>query len=148
MLGFLTLQEGHKSGSCLSEKVAGRPILDASPLSSRRPRLGALLNRVVGVGLMYLLFSIIEGVLRVTSVRGGGRQRGDEGGAALEQLDPGPDARLRPSQDQTSLAALACEIFLAFVDSCIVWWISFLGDGSEGGELERAGGGSFSQQCT
>ncbi|KAJ6663778.1 hypothetical protein lerEdw1_009857 [Lerista edwardsae] len=57
-----------------------------------KPRLGALLNRVVGVGLMYLLFSVIEGVLRVTS-------------------------------DQTSLAALACEIFLAFVDSCIVWWI-------------------------
>ncbi|XP_062996388.1 transmembrane protein 87A-like isoform X2 [Elgaria multicarinata webbii] len=30
-----------------------------------KPRLGALLNRVVGVGLMYLVFSIIEGVLRV-----------------------------------------------------------------------------------
>lgn len=35
-----------------------------------RPRLGALLNRVVGVGLMYLLFSIIEGILRVKSVSG------------------------------------------------------------------------------
>ncbi|XP_066495091.1 transmembrane protein 87A-like [Tiliqua scincoides] len=34
-----------------------------------KPRLGALLNRVVGVGLMYLLFSIIEGVLRVTSAQ-------------------------------------------------------------------------------
>ncbi|XP_054881905.1 transmembrane protein 87A-like isoform X2 [Poeciliopsis prolifica] len=30
-----------------------------------KPRLGALLHRVVGVGLLYLLFSIIEGVLRV-----------------------------------------------------------------------------------
>ncbi|XP_074927341.1 transmembrane protein 87A-like [Chelonoidis abingdonii] len=35
-----------------------------------KPRLGALLNRVVGVGLMYLLFSIIEGVLRVKSDQG------------------------------------------------------------------------------
>ncbi len=34
-----------------------------------RPRLGALLHRVVGVGLLYLLFSIIEGVLRVNTVR-------------------------------------------------------------------------------
>ncbi|XP_060131441.1 transmembrane protein 87A isoform X4 [Zootoca vivipara] len=57
-----------------------------------KPRLGALLNRVVGVGLMYLIFSIIEGVLRVKS-------------------------------EQTKAAALICEIFLAFVDSCIVWWI-------------------------
>ncbi|XP_060131439.1 transmembrane protein 87A isoform X2 [Zootoca vivipara] len=34
-----------------------------------KPRLGALLNRVVGVGLMYLIFSIIEGVLRVKSAQ-------------------------------------------------------------------------------
>ncbi|XP_074978738.1 transmembrane protein 87A isoform X3 [Caretta caretta] len=34
-----------------------------------KPRLGALLNRVVGVGLMYLLFSIIEGILRVKSAQ-------------------------------------------------------------------------------
>uniref|UniRef100_A0A8C5S437 Transmembrane protein 87A n=1 Tax=Laticauda laticaudata TaxID=8630 RepID=A0A8C5S437_LATLA len=34
-----------------------------------KPRLGALLNRVVGVGLMYLVFSIIEGVLRVKSAQ-------------------------------------------------------------------------------
>ncbi|KAL8219916.1 UNVERIFIED_CONTAM: hypothetical protein K2H54_036203 [Gekko kuhli] len=64
-----------------------------------KPRLGALLNRVVGVGLMYLLFSIIEGVLRVKS-----------------------------SQEQTNSTALICEIVLAFVDSCIVWWISFMKD--------------------
>ncbi|XP_067412874.1 transmembrane protein 87A-like isoform X1 [Emydura macquarii macquarii] len=57
-----------------------------------KPRLGALLNRVVGVGLMYLLFSIIEGVLRVKS-------------------------------EQGSTATLVCEMVLAFVDSCIVWWI-------------------------
>uniref|UniRef100_A0ABM5ERJ2 Transmembrane protein 87A-like isoform X1 n=1 Tax=Pogona vitticeps TaxID=103695 RepID=A0ABM5ERJ2_9SAUR len=57
-----------------------------------KPRLGALLNRVVGVGLMYLVFSIIEGILRVKS-------------------------------EQTNVATLVCEIVLAFVDSCIVWWI-------------------------
>ncbi|XP_065137029.1 transmembrane protein 87A isoform X3 [Paramisgurnus dabryanus] len=32
-----------------------------------KPRLGALLHRVVGVGLLYLVFSIIEGVLRVNT---------------------------------------------------------------------------------
>ncbi|XP_029699400.1 transmembrane protein 87A isoform X2 [Takifugu rubripes] len=32
-----------------------------------KPRLGALLHRVVGVGLLYLVFSIIEGILRVSS---------------------------------------------------------------------------------
>lgn len=36
-----------------------------------KPRLGALLHRVVGVGLLYLIFSIIEGILRVNSVKGG-----------------------------------------------------------------------------
>ncbi|XP_060743620.1 transmembrane protein 87A-like isoform X1 [Tachysurus vachellii] len=32
-----------------------------------KPRLGALLHRVVGVGLLYLGFSVVEGVLRVNS---------------------------------------------------------------------------------
>ncbi|KAK2913098.1 transmembrane protein 87A-like isoform X2 [Channa argus] len=32
-----------------------------------KPRLGALLHRVVGVGLLYLIFSIVEGVLRVNA---------------------------------------------------------------------------------
>ncbi|XP_071351996.1 transmembrane protein 87A isoform X2 [Trachinotus anak] len=32
-----------------------------------KPRLGALLHRVVGVGLLYLMFSIIEGILRVNA---------------------------------------------------------------------------------
>lgn len=35
---------------------------------SSRPRLGALLHRVVGVGLLYMLFSFIEGMLRVNAV--------------------------------------------------------------------------------
>lgn len=33
-----------------------------------RPRLGALLHRVVGVGMLYLMFSVIEGTLRVNTV--------------------------------------------------------------------------------
>ncbi|XP_068173962.1 transmembrane protein 87A-like isoform X2 [Antennarius striatus] len=34
-----------------------------------KPRLGALLHRVVGVGLLYLIFSNIEGILRVRSAK-------------------------------------------------------------------------------
>lgn len=56
-----------------------------------KPRLGALLHRVVGVGLLYLIFSIIEGVLRVNTH--GGHTR------------------------------LFCDIVMALIDSCIVWWI-------------------------
>ncbi|XP_078785910.1 transmembrane protein 87A isoform X2 [Oryzias latipes] len=32
-----------------------------------KPRLGALMHRVVGVGLLYLIFSVIEGILRVNA---------------------------------------------------------------------------------
>ncbi|MCJ8740126.1 hypothetical protein PDJAM_G00055390 [Pangasius djambal] len=35
-----------------------------------KPRLGALLHRVVGVGLLYLGFSVVEGVLRVNLEQG------------------------------------------------------------------------------
>ncbi|XP_033880464.1 transmembrane protein 87A-like isoform X2 [Acipenser ruthenus] len=34
-----------------------------------KPRLGALLHRVVGVGLVYLTFSVVEGVLRVNTAQ-------------------------------------------------------------------------------
>ncbi|XP_051535352.1 transmembrane protein 87A-like [Myxocyprinus asiaticus] len=57
-----------------------------------KPRLGALLHRVVGVGLLYLVFSIIEGVLRVNTEHGGSSR-------------------------------LLCDIVMALIDSCIVWWI-------------------------
>ncbi|XP_062242036.1 transmembrane protein 87A-like [Platichthys flesus] len=59
-----------------------------------KPRLGALLHRVVAVGLLYLMFSSVEGVLRVNADRG----------------------------DNNSSRVL-CDIVLAFTDSCIVWWI-------------------------
>lgn len=58
-----------------------------------KPRLGALLHRVVGVGLLYLIFSIIEGILRVNADRGDTSSR------------------------------FLCDIVLAFTDSCVVWWI-------------------------
>ncbi|XP_068441161.1 transmembrane protein 87A-like isoform X2 [Clinocottus analis] len=35
-----------------------------------KPRLGALLHRVVGVGLLYLVFSIVEGMLQVNGAEG------------------------------------------------------------------------------
>uniref|UniRef100_A0A8C2X592 Zgc:162698 n=1 Tax=Cyclopterus lumpus TaxID=8103 RepID=A0A8C2X592_CYCLU len=56
-----------------------------------KPRLGALLHRVVGVGLLYLIFSIVEGMLQVNAVS----------------------------------LLIVCDIVLAFIDSCVVWWISF-----------------------
>ncbi|XP_069029274.1 transmembrane protein 87A isoform X1 [Embiotoca jacksoni] len=59
-----------------------------------KPRLGALLHRVVGVGLIYLMFSIIEGILRVNADRGDNRS-----------------------------SRVLCDIVLAFTDSCVVWWI-------------------------
>lgn len=39
------------------------------PLSLCRPRLGTTVPRLGAVGLLYLLFSSVEGVLRVTGVR-------------------------------------------------------------------------------
>ncbi|XP_029922638.1 transmembrane protein 87A isoform X2 [Myripristis murdjan] len=57
-----------------------------------KPRLGALLHRVVGVGLLYLIFSIIEGILRVNA-------------------------------DQDDSSRILCDIVLALIDSCVVWWI-------------------------
>lgn len=60
-----------------------------------KPRLGALLHRVVGVSLLYLIFSIVEGILRVNTDRG----------------------------DSNNSSRLLCDIVLAFIDSCIVWWI-------------------------
>ncbi|XP_061916747.1 transmembrane protein 87A-like isoform X1 [Entelurus aequoreus] len=59
-----------------------------------KPRLGALLHRVVGVGLLYLMFSVVEGVLRVNADRG----------------------------NNTS-TILLCDIVLALTDSCVFWWI-------------------------
>uniref|UniRef100_A0AAQ4RLF8 Zgc:162698 n=1 Tax=Gasterosteus aculeatus aculeatus TaxID=481459 RepID=A0AAQ4RLF8_GASAC len=59
-----------------------------------KPRLGALLHRVVGVGLLYLIFSSIEGILRINADRG-----------------------------NHSSGMLMCDISLAFIDSCVVWWI-------------------------
>ncbi|XP_057695034.1 transmembrane protein 87A-like isoform X1 [Corythoichthys intestinalis] len=59
-----------------------------------KPRLGALLHRVVAVGLLYLLFSTIEGVLRVNGDR---------------------------SSDAGSL--FLCDVVLAFTDSCVICWI-------------------------
>ncbi|CAL8375484.1 unnamed protein product [Gadus morhua 'NCC'] len=55
-----------------------------------KPRLGALLHRVVGVGLLYFLFSVVEGILSVNA------ERGDSAGSKL-----------------------MCDLALAFIDSCL-----------------------------
>uniref|UniRef100_A0A8C5G3K4 Transmembrane protein 87A-like n=1 Tax=Gouania willdenowi TaxID=441366 RepID=A0A8C5G3K4_GOUWI len=55
-----------------------------------KPRLGALLHRVVGVALLYLILSMVEGTLRVNT------DRGDDGRTLI-----------------------LCDIFLAFIDSCV-----------------------------
>uniref|UniRef100_A0A1A8BSM1 Transmembrane protein 87A n=1 Tax=Nothobranchius kadleci TaxID=1051664 RepID=A0A1A8BSM1_NOTKA len=57
-----------------------------------KPRLGALLHRVVAVGLLYLIFSVFEGILRVNTDRG-------------------------------NSSNLLCAVVLAFIDSCVIWWI-------------------------
>ncbi|XP_078392850.1 transmembrane protein 87B [Cetorhinus maximus] len=57
-----------------------------------RPRLGTTSSQVVGIGLLYLLFSSVEGVLRV-------------------------------AVEHSTAAMTICEISLALIDSCIVWWI-------------------------
>ncbi|XP_077467045.1 transmembrane protein 87A isoform X2 [Stigmatopora argus] len=59
-----------------------------------KPRLGALLHRVVAVGLLYLVFSAVEGVLRVSG--DGSRKVG---------------------------SLFLCDVVLAFTDSCIICWI-------------------------
>ncbi|XP_054868395.1 transmembrane protein 87A-like isoform X2 [Amphiprion ocellaris] len=66
-----------------------------------KPRLGALLHRVVGVGLLYLIFSIVEGILRVNACY---------------------CVSLQGRGDNTS-SRILCDIILAFTDSCVVWWI-------------------------
>lgn len=42
------------------------PALCAFPI---RPRLGTVMHRVVGLGVLYFAFAAIEGVLRITGVR-------------------------------------------------------------------------------
>lgn len=38
-------------------------------LASSRPRLGTVMHRVIGLGLLYLIFAAIEGVMRVIGVK-------------------------------------------------------------------------------
>lgn len=38
-------------------------------LAYSRPRLGTVMHRVIGLGLLYLIFAAIEGVMRVIGVK-------------------------------------------------------------------------------
>lgn len=40
-----------------------------TPFAYSRPRLGTVMHRVIGLGLLYLLFAAIEGVMRVIGVK-------------------------------------------------------------------------------
>lgn len=46
-------------------------MLSLPPLSLAysRPRLGTVMHRVIGLGLLYLIFAAIEGVMRVIGVK-------------------------------------------------------------------------------
>uniref|UniRef100_UPI00358E77CD transmembrane protein 87A-like isoform X2 n=1 Tax=Myxine glutinosa TaxID=7769 RepID=UPI00358E77CD len=57
-----------------------------------KPRLGNTMYKVVGVGLLYMIFSAVEGVQRV-------------------------------SVNPNNIDILYSGIILAFIDSCIIWWI-------------------------
>uniref|UniRef100_A0A8C4PZS2 Zgc:162698 n=1 Tax=Eptatretus burgeri TaxID=7764 RepID=A0A8C4PZS2_EPTBU len=57
-----------------------------------KPRLGNTMYKVVGVGLLYMIFSAVEGIQRVS---------------------------VKPS----NIDILYSGIILAFIDSCIIWWI-------------------------
>lgn len=43
--------------------------LSPNPLAYSRPRLGTVMHRVIGLGLLYLIFAAIEGVMRVIGVK-------------------------------------------------------------------------------
>lgn len=111
-----------------------------------RPRLGALLHRVVGVGLLYLIFSIIEGVLRVNTVSRVSPLKPNT--LSLPIINRLVEKHLplcgKPSnltwwcctkfhvklnvslsQEHGGSSRLLCDIVMALIDSCIVWWISF-----------------------
>ncbi|XP_075927158.1 transmembrane protein 87B isoform X4 [Petromyzon marinus] len=57
-----------------------------------KPRLGTTMYKVVGVGMLYLIFSSVEGILRI-------------------------------SGEQNSVNVLYSDIALAFIDSCVIYWI-------------------------
>lgn len=52
------------------KKQTEKDLLLIGLVSLCRPRLGTTVHRLVAVGLLYLLFSSVEGVLRVTGVSG------------------------------------------------------------------------------
>ncbi|KAI4896636.1 hypothetical protein NFI96_029889 [Prochilodus magdalenae] len=87
-----------------------------------KPRLGALLHRVVGVGLLYLSFSIVEGVLRVTSEQGGSSRLLCD--IVLAVTDScivwWISFNISAEDDLVLLAAIP----LAVLDSTLCWWIS------------------------
>ncbi|KAJ7984962.1 hypothetical protein DPEC_G00360180 [Dallia pectoralis] len=71
-----------------------------------KPRLGTVMHRVVGLGVLYFAFAAIEGVLRITGRR-------DNGPALITAIAKDSDL------------ALLANIPLALLDSSLCWWISY-----------------------
>ncbi|XP_029691339.1 transmembrane protein 87A isoform X1 [Takifugu rubripes] len=99
-----------------------------------KPRLGTVMHRVVGLGILYFVFASIEGVLRIT----GGQ---DNGPVLITEIVLAVfdsciiwfisflyisavriAAALQPSAKDSDLALLA-SIPLALLDSSLCWWI-------------------------
>ncbi|XP_008281202.1 transmembrane protein 87A isoform X1 [Stegastes partitus] len=91
-----------------------------------KPRLGTVMHRVVGLGILYFAFASIEGVLRIT----GGRDNGPAliTAIVLAVFDSGAIwfisfqcTSVAPAKD--SDLALLANIPLALLDSSLCWWI-------------------------
>ncbi|PWA28936.1 hypothetical protein CCH79_00019471, partial [Gambusia affinis] len=86
-----------------------------------KPRLGALLHRVVGVGLLYLLFSIIEGILRVHTVSSDLLARFQWLSCGSVPARSNPCVLQDRGNDDRSL--MVCDVVLALTDSCVVCFL-------------------------
>lgn len=82
---------------------------------SSRPRLGTVMHRVVGLGILYFAFASIEGVLRITGVRS----------VSVSFVLQSVTGLCRVFKERDNGPALITEIVLTVFDSCIVWFISF-----------------------
>lgn len=65
-----TKKEGRRVWSHNVSMVLSKAVVEYFLCCWLRPRLGTTVNRLVAVGLLYLLFSSVEGILRVTGVSG------------------------------------------------------------------------------
>ncbi|KAG5266669.1 hypothetical protein AALO_G00234800 [Alosa alosa] len=99
-----------------------------------KPRLGTVMHRVVGLGVLYFAFAAIEGVLRIT----GGRDNAPNLIAiiGLAMLDSSATWYISFGWAKDSDLALLANIPLALLDSSLCWWISFKAAPLSGSSLQ------------